>query len=114
MSSYKDLKGLNKYLKKISDKTPEVTESIVKQAAYKVESNAKRNCPVDTGRLRGSIATKLEGLEAEVGTNVEYATFIEYGTVKQAAQPFMTPARQSVENELNKIIAKEVMAYLRS
>lgn len=114
MSRHNDFKGLSNYLGKVADRTPEITENIVKTAAYKVERKAKQKCPVDKGRLKGSITTKTQGIEAEVGTNVEYATFIEYGTVKMAAQPFMTPARQDVENELNSIIAKEVMSYLRS
>jgi HK97 gp10 family phage protein len=47
-----------------------------------VEGRAKANAPVDTGRLRGSIATTVdEGrLEARVGSNVNYAPFVEFGT----------------------------------
>lgn len=53
-------------------------------AAIVAEREAKRLCPVDTGRLRGSITHEVtkDGAQvrAVVGTNVEYAAPVEYGT----------------------------------
>jgi HK97 gp10 family phage protein len=67
----------------------------------------------DTGRLRGSITyqTKNEGSQVRspanggdkiskprdddtvtVGSNVEYAPYLEYGTKYQRAQPYLRPA----------------------
>lgn len=52
--------------------------------ALRVESRAKRICPVDTGTLRSSITWKMGadalGLYALVGTNVVYAIFVHEGT----------------------------------
>lgn len=51
---------------------------------------------VDTGRLRSSITheVKIQGNEVSglVGTNVEYAKYLELGTNKMAARPFLRPA----------------------
>ncbi len=62
----------------------------------RVANNAKRRCPVDTGRLRSSIthAVFREGdhLSAHVGTDVEYAIYVELGTSRMRAQPFLRPA----------------------
>lgn len=46
------------------------------------EGYAKDECPVDTGRLRNSIAHKVVEDEKAVyiGTNVEYGIYVEYGT----------------------------------
>ena len=41
---------------------------------------AKIACPVDTGNLRGSIDHKVDGNIAHVGTNVNYAAYVEMGT----------------------------------
>lgn len=64
--------------------------------AIQVDRRAKRLCPVDTGRLRSSIGNQLGrdaiGLVAIVGTDVEYAPYVELGTSKMAAQPFLRPA----------------------
>ena len=88
-------------------------EAIVEDIGLRIDKEAKKNCPVDTGNLRASITVDINGVEAEVGTDVEYAPFVEYGTSKSKAQPFMTPAKQTVEGQLNKIIEKEVKKYVR-
>ena len=36
--------------------------------------------PVDTGRLRGSITYAVDGDDCYIGTNVEYAIYVEMGT----------------------------------
>lgn len=109
----KDLKGFSSWLDRLIDEAPELMESIVEETAIRVDAEAKKKCPVDTGNLRASISMEIDGFEAEVGTNVEYASFVEYGTSKSAAQPFMTPAKQKVENEMEKIVLKEVKGYVR-
>ena len=52
---------------------------------------------VRTGRLRNSITYGVDTSEPAVyvGTNVEYGPFVELGTSKMAARPFLKPA---VEN----------------
>ncbi len=58
------------------------------------ESFTKQNTPVDTGRLRNSISHKVAPSEMSVyiGTPVEYAPFVELGTSRQKAQPYLRPA----------------------
>ena len=59
------------------------------------ESYAKRACPVDTGRLRNSITHERESENVEViGTNVDYAPYVELGTSKMSARPFLRPAAE--------------------
>jgi HK97 gp10 family phage protein len=64
--------------------------------SVQVESAAKRLAPVDTGRLRSSISRELgedtDGLVARVGTNVDYAPHVEFGTIRMRAQPYLRPA----------------------
>jgi HK97 gp10 family phage protein len=58
-----------------------------------VEGQAKQLAPVDTGRLAGSISTEqIDKNQVEVGTNVSYAPYMEFGTVKTQAQAFLRPA----------------------
>lgn len=57
----------------------DLTEPLTK-ACLLVENDAKMKCPVDTGQLRASITHYVEGQTGIVGTNVEYAPYVEYGT----------------------------------
>lgn len=74
------------------------------------ENYAAEKCPVDTGNLRASITHEVDagGNAVYIGTNVEYAPYVELGTSRQKAQPFLRPAasehgaqyRQVLENAL--------------
>ena len=63
------------------------------------ESHAKEACPVDTGNLRNSIthATEDSGHTVVIGSNVEYAPYVELGTVKMSPRPYLRPA---IENHI--------------
>lgn len=66
-------------------------------AAQEVRTEAVQNCPVDTGRLRGSIGVQKVGDgHYRVGSNVFYAPLVEFGTRFNRAQPFMRPALEKV------------------
>ena len=93
-------------LDKYQEDVLEGLQQDIEKAALTLEKNAKQNCPVDTGKLRASITTEVGNLEAEVGTNVEYALYVEFGTSKQSAQPFMRPALDKAITQLNKDMAK--------
>lgn len=60
------------------------TEKALTRAAIQVVNEAKRLCPVDTGTLRRSITFHIEGIagqaRARVGSNLEYALWVENGT----------------------------------
>lgn len=59
-------------------------EKAVRRFASFAVSEAKITVPVDTGRLQGSITKQTEiingGMTARIGTNVDYAPYVEYGT----------------------------------
>lgn len=65
--------------------------------ALKLRNEAVRRCPVDTGRLRQSIGLqKIGDGHYRVGTNVSYAPYVEFGTRRARAQPFLRPALEAV------------------
>lgn len=66
----------------------------VAESALNVQRMAKKRCPVDTGRLRASINAVFfqGGMTGEVGTAVEYGPFIEFGTHRATAKPFLFPS----------------------
>lgn len=69
---------------------------IVRRTALSIEAGAKRVVPVDTGNLKNSLQTQMvSDLEAEVGTVVEYGPYVEFGTSRQPAQPYLGPAAEA-------------------
>lgn len=45
--------------------------------------------PVDTGRLRNSVTHLLKGYDCFIGTNVEYAPYVEEGTSRMKGKHFL-------------------------
>lgn len=84
----------------LSSPSGEVARDLQRRA-LQVDRAAKQLCPVDTGRLRSSITNQLGtdggGLLAVIGTNVEYAPYVELGTSKAPAQPFLLPALEAAQ-----------------
>lgn len=55
-------------------------EGALGKACALVEGEAKKNAPKNTGELRNSIASKVDGLTGTVYTPLFYAPYVEYGT----------------------------------
>lgn len=82
-------------------------------ATARVEGTAKDLCPVDDGTLRASITSKVEGEVGIVGTNVEYAPYVEFGTSKMGAQPYLFPALELERDNVAKDIADALREELK-
>lgn len=69
------------------------SDHALERMVVQIHNRAKEMCPVDTGRLRASIAWHLEDRHVGVvDSHVEYAPYVEYGTSRMEAQPFLRPA----------------------
>lgn len=68
----------------------------VAKTAHDIEGTGKDLAAVDTGYMRSTISTTITrsavGATAEVGPTAEYSVYVELGTSKMAAEPFMGPA----------------------
>lgn len=88
------------YLSTVLNNCEDQVQSVIDKAAAVCEAEAKQDCPVDTGNLRGSIHTEKGKLEDLVGTDVEYAVYVEFGTRKMRAQPYMQPGADAAYQRL--------------
>jgi len=90
----------------IDQATDEAIERALEAIGLQAEGYAKMLCPVDTGRLRNSITHTVDVAEqkAYVGTNVEYAAYVEMGTSKTKAQPYLQPAVYNHADEYSKMV----------
>ena len=103
-----DTSGLDRLIQT----APEQIDAAVRATAFQVQGIAQMLSPVLTGANRSSIYTKtskgtqgspgdlgdvlpdVDICEAVVGPSMEYSAFLEYGTSRMAARPYLTPAAE--------------------
>lgn len=97
----------------VSDELMKAMADVVSKTAFDIQALAASNAPVDTGFLKNSIYTVTskssnysggdermlgevdqpdDDLTAYVGVGANYGIFLEYGTIHQPSQPYLTPA----------------------
>ena len=86
-------------------------KALASAGAY-VEGLAVLLCPVKTGNLRSSISHLVAHPIVRVGTPVDYAPHVEYGTSRQTAQPYLRPALAH-KAEIKAIFAEEYKAAMK-
>jgi HK97 gp10 family phage protein len=65
---------------------------------------------VDTGRLRNSITHAVDEGDRSVaiGTNVEYAPYVELGTSRMQGWPYLRPAATEHRREYERVLRKHM------
>ena len=92
----------------ILQKMPKALARGLEAVGLAAEGYAKRLCPVDTGRLRNSITHTADSSPAVyIGTNVEYGPYVELGTSKRKAHPFLKPAAEEHKGEYEALFQRE-------
>ena len=130
------IENLDKLISKL-EKLDNVNQAM-EQACILVENEAKIKCPVDNGLLRNSITHYIEDnpneLVGVVGTNVEYAPYVEFGTgiysslgngrqdrwkykdakgewhstIGQHPQPYLQPALEENRRKIEKMVKEQI------
>lgn len=81
----------------------EVYKEVIKKNGAALQSTAQRNAVFkkgySTGATKRSIKLDLanDGLRAVVKANTDYSGYLEVGTRKMEAQPFMRPALNEIQ-----------------
>lgn len=80
-------------------------------ATYEHTASKAGDAPnTDTGRLVGSIHVDSDGKGVEVGTPLKYGKYLETGTARMAARPWLQPAlekRRAQIKNLFRAVVKE-------
>lgn len=82
-----------------------------------VESWAKINTTpnVDTGALRASIMVdEVTATEAIIAPHTDYAEYLEFGTMRSQAYPYMRPAIDEHEQEIVAAVGAQIEAFIDS
>lgn len=117
-----ELTGLDELIKKLEDmgKAGEKIENkALKRAGKVILDEAKENVPFRKGKLKeglklsgikrkGTRKYLLVGIQKNDNSKIFYGKFLEFGTSKMAAKPFMEPAYQNKKEEAKEIIKQEL------
>ena len=99
----------NRFPKTILE-TKEAVTRMVEKICFDIEAGAKVDAPYDTGNLQRSITTQVDGTftgaEGLVFTNVEYAPYQEFGSVKNKPHPYMIPNVMKAKAEVQSVAAQ--------
>lgn len=116
-----ELKGLDQLKAKFDqlDKQTQgaVLQNAVRAGALPIQNAAITKAPIRSGDLRRSIHTEIVNTsathaEAEIGTDLEYAPFVEFGTRYMSAQPYLRPAFDTQTDAAKREIAAALKAQL--
>ena len=88
----------------VKNRIPVILESLGKQAEGHAVNEIQSLGAVDTGRLMGSISHVTDDEAAYIGTNVEYASYVELGTYKMAPRPFLRNAIENYKADYERIV----------
>lgn len=85
--SFVKIEGLDKTLARFDMKKyePQV-QTCFNNFGIRVEASAKQAAPVDEGHLKGAIFQQSSRLANTFGCSVNYASYVEFGTRKYAAE----------------------------
>lgn len=95
---------------KVGEELIEACRRALEICGGKGETYAKLKCPVRTGNLRNSITHEVadDGKSVKIGSNVEYAPYVELGTYRMREQPYLRPAIENHIGEYKNIIESEL------
>lgn len=74
----------------------------LREAMFEMRRIAKSKVPVDTGTLKNSIKVEPKQISNSytLFTAVDYSVYVEFGTFKQPAQPYLRPALKRVREKI--------------
>lgn len=105
-----DFSEVDANIKKLVETLPDKFAKGMQDACLLVEESAVDNVPVDTGYLKGTITNKVvkngSNVEGYVFSTAEYAPYVELGTYKMDAKPFLYPALTQNQGAIRKIFSE--------
>lgn len=119
-----ELSGFKEYAKMAKDLSPKQAKQLARSVVHGVAGEARKmvrkEAPKQEGTLRKAIKSKkrsMQGTKAISDVRIEhgrqaqhdawYWHFIEFGTQKKSAQPYIRPTVERLEQELPRIWAEQ-------
>lgn len=110
-----DLTRLIDRLHQAGAQAPDMAQQVLEEAGNDIADGMRARVPVRTGRLYMSITVmKYRGKVVVGPVDVPYALYVEYGTSRMAARPYIWPAAQDWVNRTNKMMGERAVKLIRT
>ncbi|KIN79924.1 HK97-gp10 family putative phage morphogenesis protein [Clostridium botulinum] len=117
-----ELDGMDSLIRRIEEMGKagtRIENKALKKAGELIVEEAKNNVPVKTEKLKKGLKVSgvrkkngnkfvLAGIQKGDNSKIFYGKFLEFGTSKMKARPFMGPAYESKKEEAKEIIKQEL------
>nr|WP_034438551.1 HK97-gp10 family putative phage morphogenesis protein [Clostridium ihumii] len=121
-----ELEGIGDLIEKIEEMGKQGVKAenrALKKAGQIILEEARINTPKKTGKLKkglklsgirekGTSKYVLVGIQKGDNSSIFYGKFLEFGTSKMPAKPFMSPAYESKKKEAQEVIKLELKSAL--
>ena len=114
MADIKFTSNVNDILRCMEKGKRNALTAIGSSAETHTKDNITADKLVDTGRLRNSISYAVDGEAAYIGTNVEYAPYLELGTKKIAAHHYLKRAATEHKDEYKNLTAQAIQSAINN
>ena len=110
MADIKFTSNVNDILRQLENGKRNALKAIGATAETHTKDNITADDLIDTGRLRNSISHAVDGEAAYIGTNVEYAPYLELGTKKISAHHYLKRAVTEHKDEYKKLTVQAIQS----
>ena len=114
MEDIKFTSNVNDILRRMEKGKRNALTAIGLTAETHTKENITADKLVDTGRLRNSISHAVDGEAAYIGTNVEYAPYLELGTKKIAAHHYLKRAATEHKDEYKNLTVEAIKSAINN
>lgn len=108
----KGLPGLKAALEAKAEELEAAAVMVVAEEVEVIRADAERGAPELTGDLREHIVGEAHGTRGRIRSTSRHAGFVEHGTFKDEAQPYMGPAADRARPRFPKRAADIIRAAL--
>ena len=114
MADIKFTSNVNDILRRMEKGKRNALTAIGATAETHTKENITADKLVDTGRLRNSISHTVDGEAAYIGTNVEYAPYLELGTKKITAHHYLKRAVTEHKDEYKELAVEAIKTAINN
>ncbi len=105
---WKNQRQVEAQIKEDKKNAKKAEKTIPERLGQLMVKEAKKRVPVLTGKLKRNIYMRSTSKGVQVIADTDYADLVEFGGTRNKSKPFMRPAFEAAERQLDTIVDEEM------